>query len=351
MIIDLPKFMESERPCWTELEGMLTSIEHAPGSRLSFGSLQRFHYLYERTAADLARLVTFSSEPELRRYLESLVARAYGEVHETRRQSRSLGIFTWFFGTLPQTFRRHLLAFWLALAVTVAGAVFGGMAVAFDLEAKEALLPEMFANHQSDPRDRVAKEEGRVGETGTPKVTDSPTRMIAFSAFLMQNNISVSIKTLAFGLTFGFGTLVTLLHNGVVLGVVATDYILAGETVFLLGWLLPHGVIEIPAILISAQAGLVLANALIGWGSRDRLRGRLRRVGGDLATLIGGVALLLVWAGLIEAFFSQFHEPVVPYGAKIAFGVCELMLFVAFLIRGGAAREGAAQVPRPKGGG
>ena len=78
MIIDLAKFMESERPCWAELEEMLVSIERAPDARMSFEKVQRFHYLYERTAADLARLVTFSSEPELRRYLESLVARAYG---------------------------------------------------------------------------------------------------------------------------------------------------------------------------------------------------------------------------------------------------------------------------------
>ena len=32
------------------------------------------------------------------------------------------------------------------------------------------------------------------------------------------------------------------------------DYILAGESVFLLGWLLPHGAIEIPAILLAGQA-------------------------------------------------------------------------------------------------
>jgi uncharacterized membrane protein SpoIIM required for sporulation len=161
--------------------------------------------------------------------------------------------------------------------------------------------------------------------------------MAAFSAFLMQNNIGVSIKTLAFGLTFGVGTLISLLHNGVVLGVVATDYVLAGETVFLLGWLLPHGVIEIPAILISAQAGFVLAHALIGWGRRERLRERLRAVAPDLVTLIGGVALLLVWAGLVEAFFSQFHEPAVPYLVKILFGLLEFGLFVAFLSLGGSS--------------
>ncbi len=54
--------------------------------------------------------------------------------------------------------------------------------------------------------------------------------------------------TVALGMTFGFGTVVLLFYNGVVLGAVAFDYVHGGQSVFLLGWLLPHGVIEIPAI-------------------------------------------------------------------------------------------------------
>ncbi|MBV9085305.1 MAG: hypothetical protein JOZ62_21730, partial [Acidobacteriaceae bacterium] len=48
-----------------------------------------------------------------------------------------------------------------------------------------------------------------------------------------------------------------------------------------------------------------------------------------------GAALMLVWAGLIEAFISQYHEPVLPYSAKIAFGLMELTLLIWFFARGG----------------
>jgi uncharacterized membrane protein SpoIIM required for sporulation len=155
----------------------------------------------------------------------------------------------------------------------------------------------------------------------------------------MTNNIKVSISTLALGITWGIGTLITLFYNGVILGAVALDYILAGESVFLLGWLLPHGAIEIPAILLAGQAGLVLAGAMIGWGESIPMRERLRAVGSDLVTLIGGVALLLVWAGVVESFLSQYHEPVIPYGIKIGFGVIELILLVVFLGRCGRAGQ------------
>jgi uncharacterized membrane protein SpoIIM required for sporulation len=92
-------------------------------------------------------------------------------------------------------------------------------------------------------------------------------------------------------------------------------------------------VIEIPAILIAGQAGLLFGRAMIGWSSRESLRQRLRKVSPDVMTLAFGLAIMLVWAGAVEAFFSQFHEPVLPYALKILFGVIELAALVLFLSR------------------
>ena len=324
MIIDLHKFAASERPYWTELETALSRLEAQPHRRLPLDEVRRFHYLYERTSADLGKIMTFSAEPETRRYLEHLVARAYGEIQETREKPHRLAPLDWFFHTLPQTFRRHVRAFWLAVAISVAGAAFGGFAVAFDPDAKMAVLPAQFADHLGDPSERVAREEqqGHGASAGM---------MTTFSAALMVNNIRVSINALAFGMTFGVGTIIVLFYNGVMLGLICVDYVTAGHLQFLLGWLMPHGVIELPAVFIGGQAGLVLAGALIGWGKRLSLAARLRTIAPDLVTLIAGVAILLVWAGIVEAFISQFHAPVLPYSFKIAFGSVELVLLVLFL--------------------
>jgi hypothetical protein len=58
-----------------------------------------------------------------------------------------------------------------------------------------------------------------------------------------------------------------------------------------------------------------------------------------LTTLIFGVAAMLIWAGIVEAFFSQYHEPVLPYEVKIGFGILELVLLVLFLARSGRKKE------------
>ena len=105
---------------------------------------------------------------------------------------------------------------------------------------------------------------------------------------------------------------------------------------------LPHGVIEIPAILVGGQTGFVIAYALDRrWGSRvSRRRAILRLVSRDAVTLAGGLAVMLVWAGIVEAFLSQYHEPVIPYGMKIAFGLVEAALLTLFLSRAGAEQAG-----------
>jgi uncharacterized membrane protein SpoIIM required for sporulation len=326
MIIDLPRFAAAEEPFWTELESMLKKLEEQPNSTLDLAQLRRFHYLHERTSSDLGKISTFASEPELHRRLESLVARAYGEIHEARHQGSGMRPLEWFLRTFPQTFRRHMRAFWLSVAITLAGAAFGGLAVGLDPDAKAVLLP--FPHLLGDPAKRVEREE-------QAKSNRLENGHGSFSAFLMRNNIQVSIRALALGITWGVGTIIILFYNGVILGAVCVDYIRAGQTPFLVGWLLPHGSFEIPAIIIAGQAGLLLGRAMIGAGNRQSLGVRLRLAGPDLVTLIGGVALLLVWAGLVESFFSQYHQPVLPYWFKILFGTVELALLSLFLARGG----------------
>jgi len=326
MIIDLDKFLADERTHWTALESILNQIEKYPERLLKLDELLRFHELYERASADLAKIETFASEPEIHRYLEGLVARAYGEIHETRTKAKRLNPWRWFVETFPRAFRRRIAPFWLALAITIAGCLFGGAAIAIDPDAKQVIMP--FEGLQGDPKERVRKEE-------TAKEDRLAGQRSTFAAQLMTHNTQVAIFTMALGVTWGAGTTVTLFYNGVILGAVGVDYIRAGEARFLLGWLLPHGVVEIPAILLGGQAGFLLAGALIGWGSRQTRRARLREISPDLVTIVFGAAVLLVWAGMVESFLSQYHEPVIPYSLKIAFGAVELAALTIFLARSG----------------
>jgi uncharacterized membrane protein SpoIIM required for sporulation len=320
MIIDLARFTITEQPYWEELDRVLSQLEADPERRLSLPEIQRLQYLYERCSADLARLDTFSTEPRLRDFLESLVSRAYSEIHETRAplriRWRSLLV------AFPRAFRRHLPAFRMAVGVTLLGCLFGWFSLWQDPNSKAVLMP--FPGLMVSPAERVAREEG----AHTDRLKD---RKASFSAMLMSNNIRVALLAMASGIAWGAGTLIILFSNGISLGAVIADYILGGQARFLAAWLLPHGSIELPAIVLGGQAGFILAGAVIGMGESASRAERLRAAAPDLFAIAAGAAALLVWAGLVEAFISQYHQPVLPYDLKIAFGLVELAALIAYL--------------------
>lgn len=328
MILDIDKFISREKGVWNEFEKILNDIDSGSIERLSLNQIKRLSYLQSKVSEDLVRISTFSGEMELRRYLENLVARAYSTTHARTRSSiapqklASSGL-RWFFVTFPSVFRRNFTAFAVSLGITLFGVVFGGVAVMIDGDAKEAIFPGQFSHLQQTPAERVKKEES--SKRDRLKGVHS-----LFASSLMVNNIKVAITAMALGITWGIGTIIILFYNGVILGAVGLDYILSGQTAFVFGWLLPHGSIEIPAIIIAGQAGLILGNCILRPRGKSR-RERLKAKAGDISTLIGSVAVMLVWAGMIESFFSQYHEPLLPYAVKITFGSVELALLTLFL--------------------
>src|ERR1700761_3388047 len=161
MILDVARFVETERPHWVTLEKTLDWIDLDPTRRLTLEELERFHGMYQRAAADLAKISTLASEGELRTYLEWLVSRAYSEIHESRSR-RHFRPWRWFTVEFPCTFRRHWRAFQVSVLLTLAGVAFGAFALRIDTEARGVILP--FGHADVTPSERVAKERELKGK-------------------------------------------------------------------------------------------------------------------------------------------------------------------------------------------
>ncbi len=332
MILDLERFQAQAVPRWRDLESLLAVLESRPERRVDPTEAEQLQELYAQVATDLNRVTHGALAPELRQYLERLVARAYGELYyapptrsELWQPRRWLRLFTVF----PEAFRRNARYFALAVLITLLGCAFGGLAVHYDPASVDVLLP---ADYLRDPAQRVHDEEQEQG-----RHLDSAQTEAAFSAQLIKHNIQVALLAAALGVTFGIGTALLLFENGVLLGAVAVHYTQQGFGLFVTAWLLPHGAFEIPSILIAGQAGFYLARLLLRRREDRNSRQSMR----EWLVLVAGLALMLVWAGLMEAFFSQHHAPLLPYGFKIAVAVAELVLLTIYLLMIGRTESGA----------
>ena len=332
MILNLERFQAQARPRWKDLESLLAALEGRPDRRLDPVEAEQLQELYAQVAADLNRVTHGAWAPELRQYLERLVARAYAELYyapptrsEIWRPRRWLRIFTAF----PESFRRQSRYFALALLITVLGCALGGLAVHYDPASVDVLLP---ADYLRNPDQRVHAEE-----QGQERHLNSTQTEAAFSAQLIRHNIQVALLAAALGVTFGIGTALLLFENGVLLGAVVARYTQQGFGLFMTAWLLPHGVFEIPSILIAGQAGFYLAHLLLRRREDRDVRQSMR----EWLVLVAGLAMMLVWAGVMEAFFSQHHAPVLPYGFKVAVAAAELVLLTLYLLLIGRRDIGA----------
>ncbi|WP_254524536.1 stage II sporulation protein M [Natrinema caseinilyticum] len=127
---------------------------------------------------------------------------------------------------------------------------------------------------------------------------------------LFGNNWLVALMTAYAGVALVIPAIVSLLFNGVALGIVAR---LEVDPLELAAFVVPHGIFEIPAILVASALGIsVGGTAWRTWRGRD---GRT-----DLADalerafwVLVGIGIVLAIAAAIEGFVSPYYyQPFLP---------------------------------------
>lgn len=128
---------------------------------------------------------------------------------------------------------------------------------------------------------------------------DPVERMLA----IFKNNALNSLLALALGIGFGIVPLALVAVNGLFLGMVAEIFSTDKGILFVLAAILPHGLIELPMILISAGIGLRLGYELFLYlkGARTDLKQELAQ--GLWFYLVRILPLLFV-AAAVESFVT-----------------------------------------------
>lgn len=122
---------------------------------------------------------------------------------------------------------------------------------------------------------------------------------------LSFHNWSVSLATALSGLALMIPTLVTMMFNGFILGVVVS---LVPNMGMFLAAILPHGIIELPSFILAGSVGFSLSIKFIralmrGGSSTDSgIHGAIKQA----IYIILGLAPFFILAGIVEAFVTPF---------------------------------------------
>ncbi len=302
---------------------------------LSQDEVRAFGQLYRGVTADLARAQTYGASPGLLGTLRRWAGAGHNLLYRARgRGAVSLG--HWVAAEFPRAVRRLWRPIMLATVL-----FYGAGAVAYFAVREDALMGRAIAG--PGLMNRVENtEEGNIDARYLVEADVEGEDMPVFASSLMTNNVGVTFFAFAGGLLAGLGTLYIMLMNGVLLGAVLGVYANEGVAVVLLGWVFPHGFIELTAICIAGGAGFGLGSALLMPGRRTRGEALMER-GRTFLSLIAGTALMLVVAGLVEGFYSPLELRAVW---KFAFGGATAVLLALYFGLGGrGAAARAAAVP------
>jgi uncharacterized membrane protein SpoIIM required for sporulation len=286
------RWIEKRRAHWERLEALVQRAGkglHALDGR----ELQELGLLYRQTASDLSVVLEDNSRIQLAAYLNQLLGRSHNLLYLGQRPKASW-IVTFYSETYPRVFREALPQTLLATALFLAAALAGWLVTAHDPGFAHRMLgPQMM--------DTIARHE---------MWTQSVVAMKPVAASgITTNNLAVAFAMFALGIT-GVGTLWLIAVNGLLIGTVGAATWQAGMALALWSFVAPHGVLELPAIMIAGASGLELARGLFFPGLLPR-RASLAEAGGRAVRLLLGTVPILLVAGVIEGFFSASEAPVV----------------------------------------
>jgi uncharacterized membrane protein SpoIIM required for sporulation len=266
---------------------------------------------YRLLAHDLARARVLLPQSRTREYLEQAYARAHVELHQGAWQLRSL-LWKLLREDIPRT-TRWLLPYiaWTTLIFVLA------TLAGYALVARHPDLIALVAG----PELIASVEHGKLWTEGLLNVVPSSV----LSVQILANNIAVSLFAYCAGFLFGLGTLYIIGLNGFMLGAVFAFVSQHGLGAQLLGFIVPHGCVELSVMCLSGAAGAAVGEALIRPGPAGRMES-FRVVALRSGVMLCACAALLVGAGLIEGFISPSARFGLPARVLIGAGYWLCML-------------------------
>lgn len=314
--MNIQRWIARQELNWKRLDALLRQVEKKGLKSLRAGEIRELASLYRSVAADLARSRTQQVGNIIVQNLQSLTTRAYTQIYQGSRRQEWQAVVDFYRWGLPAIVQQTWGYIATAISIFLLGAIVAWWYAWQDPTFMSLMVPEELIVKVRD------KHELWMGSI----VGIEPLA----SSNIMINNLSVSFRAVAGGITAGAYTAFLLAFNGLMIGAVAT---LVGQNNLAYpfwAFVFPHGALELPAIFFAGGAGFLLARAILFPG-KYRRADALKFYGSQAAQLVYGIVPMLIIAGTIEGFFSP--NPFFPDSLKYLVGMGVLMLLVMYCRR------------------
>ena len=291
------QFRREREHTWDELERLISRAEKGGLSVLTEDELTKLPTLYRNTISSLSVARAISLDQNVTDYLESLCGRAYFYVYGTRQKFRD-ALREFFVNSLLTSFHQNRWYILCSALLFGLGGLIGFFSTLDNMENFYLFI---------DPGYAQGREPGATTESLKQTlytVKEQKADLAVFASFLFTHNSKIALMCVALGILGALPVIYLLLTNGLLLGAFTALFHSRGLSLDVWGWLLPHGITELFAIIICGAVGLVIGRSVLIPGRYRRVDNLMIKAREAGPLIICGVLMLFV-AGLIEGIFRQ----------------------------------------------
>ena len=315
--MNLQRWINRKEPLWKALEVLLQKVDKTGLKSLSAAEVRSLSSLYRAVCGDLARARTHNLGQTLTYSLQTLTTRAYSQIYQGSQRQDWKAVKAFVTIGFPKVVQETAGYTAVATGIFMLGAFIAWWYAWRDPAFMALVVPESLI--------KMVRDENKLWMGSI--LGDEPLA----STSIMVNNLSVTFRAAAGGITAGLFTAYVMVANGILIGAIG---VLVGQNNLAYpfwAFVFPHGALELPAIFLSGGAGLLIGRALLFPGDYRRIDA-FKLYGLQAAKIMFGVVVLLLIAGAIEGFFSP--NPLVPAPLKYLTGIVLFTALIGYCSRG-----------------
>lgn len=314
------QFIKNNSNIWRELENLSSRINSKGVKALPSQEVKRFLSCFRQSSHHLAYARTHYPKSSVVTYLNSLISKSHSNVYAVKKFSPG-ELMKYIIYDFPNLIRKYKFYVLGSFGFFALGLIISLILVLINTNNAYIFIPQSMVDGVK------AGNSSGGGQWNYPLMSSS----------IMFNNISVSLRAFVFGITLGIGTIYVLFYNGAMLGSLAGLIYLYGNPKIFWSLILPHGVFELTAIFISGAAGLMVAKGLLLPGEYSRKHALISSAK-KAVSLVMGVIIMLVIAGIIEGFFTPLN---ISADTKLIFACLTAVILASYFSIPYLVRKGA----------
>jgi uncharacterized membrane protein SpoIIM required for sporulation len=310
------RFVADRKEYWEKLKNILSKINKSGYRSLIDEEIKEFPNLYRKICTDSELSKTQDLSPDVQEYINNLLQFSHNVLH-TSPKVRNSFILDFFVKDFPTAIMKNWKTF-----VFVTLLFFGICGLSFYVisthpEYAAYVVPKEMLDMMKDSYSKDISDQRDLNAN------------IQMAGYYINNNVTIAFQSILYGVTYGLGTLFTLVYNGIMIGSIAGFVVSEGHGANFFNFVIAHSSLELLGICLAASAGLSIGLSMIIPTAEKRSRSFKNKVL-EISPIILTSALFITIAAFIEGFISPSKINII---IKISIAAVTAILIFAYSYR------------------